>query len=85
MNQIKPTPVSKEVAARYPINIFLTYTKAGVRQHTLESFPPGCTPAILGTMMQTGMHKFGDVSPFGVRLLVSSPISSVCIESQACA
>jgi len=78
MNQIKPTPVSKEVAARYPINIFLTYTKAGVRQHTLESFPPGCTPAILGTMMQTGMHKFGDVSPFGVRLLVT-----VCIE-QAC-
>ena len=72
MNQIKPTPVSKEVAARYPINIFLTYTKAGVRQHTLESFPPGCTPAILGTMMQTGMHKFGDVSPFGVRLLVSA-------------
>jgi len=72
MNQIKPSPVSKEVAARYPINIFLTYTKAGVRQHTLESFPPGCTPAILGTMMQTGMHKFGDVSPFGVRLLVSS-------------
>lgn len=71
MNQIKPTPVSKEVAARYPINIFLTYTKAGVRQHTLESFPPGCTPAILGTMMQTGMHKFGDVSPFGVRLLVN--------------
>ena len=72
MNQIKPSPVSKEVAARYPINIFLTYTKAGVRQHTLESFPPACTPAILGTMMQTGMHKFGDVSPFGVRLLVSS-------------
>ncbi len=31
MNQIKPTPVSKEVAARYPINIYLTYTKAGVR------------------------------------------------------
>jgi len=72
MNQIKPTPVSKEVAARYPINIFLTYTKAGVRQHTLESFPPGCTPAILGTMMQTGMHNLGDVSPYGVRLLVSS-------------
>ncbi len=72
MNQIKPSPVSKEVAARYPINIFLTYTKAGVRQHTLESFPPACSPAILGTMMQTGMHKFGDVSPFGVRLLVSS-------------
>ncbi len=23
-------------------------------------------------MMQTGMHKFGDMSPFGVRLLVSS-------------
>ncbi|KAL0040120.1 hypothetical protein WJX79_007435 [Trebouxia sp. C0005] len=71
MNQIKPTPVSKEVAARYPINIFLTYTKAGVRQHTLESFPPGCTPAVLGTMMQTGMHDLGDVSPFGVRLLVN--------------
>lgn len=71
MNQIKPTPVSEEVAARYPINIFLTYTKAGVRQHTLESFPPGCTPAILGTMMQTGLNNLGDVSPYGVRLLVN--------------
>lgn len=28
MNQIKPIPMSEEVAARYPINIFLTYTKA---------------------------------------------------------
>ena len=70
MNQIKPTPVSKEVAARYPINIFLTYTKAGVRQHTLQSFPPGCTPATLATMMQTGLNDLGDVSPYGVRLLV---------------
>ena len=78
MNQIKPTPVSKEVAARYPINIFLTYTKAGVRQHTLESFPPGCTPAMQATMMQTGMHTLAHVSPYGVRLLVSSPIISVC-------
>ncbi len=76
MNQIKPTPVSKEVAARYPINIFLTYTKEGVRQHTLESFPPGCTPAMLATMMQTGIHTLAHVSPYGVRLLVSSPISS---------
>jgi hypothetical protein len=78
MNQIKPTPVSKEVAARYPINIFLSYTKTGVRQHTLESFPPGCTPAMLATMMQTGMHTLAHVSPYGVRLLVSSPIISVC-------
>lgn len=71
MNQIKPTPVSEEVAARYPINIFLTYTKAGVRQHTLQSFPPACTPAMLATMMQTGLNNLGDVSPYGVRLLVS--------------
>lgn len=70
MNQIKPIPVSKEVAARYPINIFLTYTKAGVRQHTLQSFPPACTPATLATMMQTGLNNLGDVSPYGVRLLV---------------
>jgi len=84
MNQIKTTPVSKEVAARYPINIFLTYTKTGVRQHTLESFPPGCTPAMLRTMMQTGMHTLAHVSPYGVRLLVSTPITSVCVE-QSCA
>ena len=70
MNQIKPTPVSEEVAARYPINIFLTYTKVGVRQHTLQSFPPACTPAMLATMMQTGLNNLGDVSPYGVRLLV---------------
>lgn len=70
MNQIKPTPVSEEVAARYPINIFLTYTKSGVRQHTLQSFPPSCTPAMLATMMQTGLNNLGDVSPYGVRLLV---------------
>ena len=72
MNQIKPVPVSEEVASRYPINIFLTYTKAGERQHALESFPPGCTPAMLGTMMQTGLNNLGDVSPYGVRLLVNS-------------
>ena len=78
MNQIKPIPVSEEVAARYPINIFLTYTKAGSRQHTLQSFPPGCTPAMLGTMMQTGLNDLGDVSPFGVRLLVSFPTTRSC-------
>ena len=70
MNQIKPIPVSEEVAARYPINIFLTYNKAGVRQHTLQSFPPACTPATLATMMQTGLNNLGDVSPYGVRLVV---------------
>ena len=75
MNQIKPIPVSEEVAARYPINVFLTYTKAGVRQHTLQSFPPACTPAMLATMMQTGLNNLGDVSPYGVRLLVGLPSS----------
>ena len=76
MNQIKPHPVSEEVAARYPINIFLTYTKGGERQHSLESFPPGCTPAVLGTMMQTGLNNLGDVSPYGVRLLVRITLKS---------
>jgi len=71
----------REVAAIYPINTFLPCIRAGLRQHTLESFPPGCTPAMLGTMMQTGVHHLGDVSPYGVRLLVSSPINSVCIDT----
>jgi len=35
---------------------------------------------MLRTMMQTGMHNLGIVSPYGVRLLVSTPIISVCIE-----
>ncbi|DBB15960.1 TPA: hypothetical protein ACH3X3_003334 [Trebouxia sp. C0006] len=59
-----PNQVSKGVTARYPINIFLTYTKAGVRQHTLEPF-------LLGTMMQTVMLNLDHLSPFGVRLLGS--------------
>ena len=29
---------------------------------------------MLGTMKQTGMHNLAHVSPFGVRLLVSSPV-----------
>ncbi len=71
----EPNQVSKGVAARYPINIFLTYTKAGVRQHTLEPF-------LLGTMMQTVMLNLDHLSPFGVRLLVSTPIVSVCLNGQ---
>jgi hypothetical protein len=46
---------STGVAARYSINIFPTYTKAGVRQHTQQPFLLGCTPTMLGTMMQTAM------------------------------
>lgn len=71
MSQVLPKQVSKEVASRYPINVFLTYSKAGVMESRLESLPPNCTPAMLGTMLQTGLHNLGDVSPFGVRMLVS--------------
>ena len=72
MSQVLPKQVSKEVASRYPINVFLTYNKAGVLESRLESLPHGCTPAMLGTMLQTGLHNLGDVSPFGVRMLVST-------------
>jgi len=54
-----------------------------IRQYTLESFPPGCTPAMLATMMQTGMHTLAHVSPYGVPLLVSSLTVSVCNDKHA--
>ena len=74
MHQVLPKQVSKEVAARYPINVFLTYSKAGVLESRLESLPHNCTPAMRGAMLQTGLHNLGDVSPFGVRMLVSLEI-----------
>ncbi|DBA99727.1 TPA: hypothetical protein ACH3X3_012278 [Trebouxia sp. C0006] len=70
------------VAACYSINIFLTYTKAGVRQHTQQPFLLGCTPTMLGTMMRTGMLNLGHLSPSSVRLLVSTSTISVCIGRQ---
>ena len=85
MSQVLPKQVSKEVASRYPINVFLTYSKSGVMESRLESLPPNCTPAMLGTMLQTGLHNLGDVSPFGVRMLVSScDYYPCCIALAAC-
>lgn len=78
MNRLLPKQVSKEVAARYPINVFLTYSKAGVLESSLESLPHNCTPAMLGTMLQTGLHNLGDVSPFGVRMLVRTCCALLC-------
>ena len=63
------TGVLQEDAAKAPVNILLTYSVKQERSPRIESLPPGCTPAKLAGLLQTGL--FGSPAQYGLKMLVS--------------
>ena len=63
------TNLLQEDAANAPVNILLTYSVKQERSPRIESLPPGCTPAKLAGLLQTGL--FGSPGQFGLKMLVS--------------
>ena len=63
------TGLLQEDAAKAPVNILLTYSVKQERSPRIESLPPGCTPAKLAGLLQTGL--FGSPAQYGLKMLVS--------------